>query len=143
MDPWQSAGPLKGTGAKSSAPQPNIPPEDSGPTLFDDGLETGRRRRDEGARTAELGSWSPWRRRAERWIEEAAATGVEFTSDDLYHSLGRPMASSPQSIGSLFLSAARRGVIRKTGYVQSRQASRNASVIATWTGTGATPPDAA
>lgn len=138
FDPMQRA-PAGDRGSKKSLGGDTD--NDTAPSLFDDGLETGRRRRDEGARVAELGSWSPWRRRAERWIVEMASTGIEFSADDLMATLGRPVASSPQSIGSLFLSASKRGLIRKTGYQASRNPSRNASVIATWVGTGATPRD--
>lgn len=109
----------------------------------DAGLEVGRRRRDDGARVAELGSWAPWRRRAERWIAEMAATGQEFAADDLYEALGPPVASSSQSVGSLFLKAARDGIIESVGARASKRADRNASLIRVWKGTGAPPPDAA
>lgn len=142
MDPMQRAPAVRGRGSRSRQVGAERQHDDTAPSLFDPppddaGLEQGRRLRDDGRRTAELATWSPWRRKADRWIEERAGQPGDFDADDLIQAVGPPVASSKNATGPVFASAARRGLIVKTGeYRQSRRASRRASVIAVWTGTG-------
>lgn len=79
-----------------------------------------------------------WRRDAERTIEQLAASGREFVSDDLYKYVGPVMGPSPNVVGALFSAAARRGIIRRVGYRQSERESAAGRVVAVWRGTGGT-----
>jgi hypothetical protein len=96
----------------------------------------GRRRRNEGIRTAALNTWEPWRHSAEAAIVKLADAGAPFTSDDLVDAVGLPALSSTNALGALFAGAARRGLIVRVGYTPSRRASRHNSVVAVWQGTG-------
>lgn len=101
----------------------------SGPipaSLFDV-LDEARHRRDDGQRLALHATHHGWRAAAERVIAEYAEAGKPFTIDDVTDRIGHALASSPNALGSLMTSAARQGLIRKCGYVQSRRESRRES----------------
>jgi hypothetical protein len=99
-----------------------------------DELDEGRRRRDAGVKAAGANTWTPWRISAENALQELIAAGAEFVSDDIIERTGEPPLSSRNAVGALIQSAARRGLIRRVGYTQSRRASRNAAVVAVWRG---------
>jgi hypothetical protein len=67
-------------------------------------------------------------------IRTLAATGQEFTSDDL-----RPLLPAGSKVtGTAFSVARRRGLIEACGYRQSITPSRHASVVRIWRGTAET-----
>ncbi len=101
---------------------------------FDDYVEAGRSRRDAGARLAENSVHTSWRLAAEEAIRRLAATGRLFTSDDLHDAVGDP-PGHVNSIGSLFLTAARRGEIVADGYRTSARAEAHARPVRLWRGT--------
>ena len=134
-DPMQRAPLPRERGAKTSTNSRAGSLQDSGPTLFDAEADEGRRRRDGGMKVAEFAS-HPWVKTAiDRAIGDRAKSGVAFTSDDIRDEV-ELLASSSGLLGARINSAARRGLIRKTGhYVQSRRASRHGGVVAEWIGT--------
>jgi len=108
-------------------------------TLFD--LELGQRAKSAGQRLAEYAdrAW-PWTGRAERAIRELAELGTPFTADDLIRKVGLPSSgpNNNNAVGSVFSSAAKRGLIERTGhYRQSRRALAHGRMIAVWVGTPA------
>jgi len=92
-----------------------------------------RSSRDTGANLAENSLHTSWRVAAERVIRRLASSGREFSSDDLHDALGDPPGHR-SSIGSLFLTAAKRGEIVAVGYRQSSRPEANARAIRTWQG---------
>lgn len=98
-------------------------------------LAEARARRDSGQQEALHGTHPWWKVAAEREIERLAASGREFTADDLWEAVGSPMAgASHQAVGGLFSQACRRGLIESVGFRQSQRASRHASVLRVWRG---------
>ena len=139
MDPWQSAGPHHRTGAPNHQQGDAEYHECNASLPIFDAISTaeadeGRRRRDDGMRTAEHAS-HPWVKEAmDRAIERWAKRREPFTSDDVRDEV-EVLASSAGLLGARINSAARRGLIRKTGtYRQSRRASRHGGVVAEWIG---------
>ncbi len=95
----------------------------------------GLERKRDGQRFAETMVDNGWRTKADRVIDELAATGQPFTAETVRARLADD-AITPAAFGSRFTAAARRGAIRKTGnYVTAQRASRNAGVLAEWIGT--------
>jgi hypothetical protein len=134
-DPNQSADPPKGTGARNAAVAAGTP-QDNAPSLFDAEQDEGRRRRDEGMRTAEHAA-HPWVKDAiDQAITRWARTLAPFVADDIRDEVPI-LASSPNVLGARVSAAARKGLIRKTGmYRPSRAASRHGGVVAEWVGVG-------
>ena len=136
-DPMQRAPLPRERGAKPSSNSRAGSEQHTGPTLFDAATDEGRRLRDEGMKVAEHAS-HPWVKEAmDRAIERWAKRREPFTSDDVRDEV-EVLASSAGLLGARINSAARRGLIRKTGaYRQSRRASRHGGVVAEWIGTEA------
>ena len=137
MDPWQSAGPAKGTGARTSLGGDTD--KDTAPSLFDAApsaeLDEGRRRRDDALRDAEAATWTGTRKAWEEAIRHLAATRTEpWTSDDVRDVAGDPLGCSPQAVGAMMNAACRRGVIVAVGFAQSRRPERHGSWIRTYRG---------
>ncbi len=154
--------PRRDTGGEDGAEQPNRHDDDtSGPRqsaskpvpLFVDerpwspdpavggrGLDEGRRRRDDGARAAELNTFGPWKLAAERALADLAASGREWTSDDLLERVGLPIASSRNTVGAVIQAAVKRGDIEPVGYTQSTRPSAHGRVIRVWRGRGRERP---
>jgi len=101
----------------------------------DEDDRSGLERKRDGQRFAETMVDNGWRTRADRVIDELAATGQSFTAETVRARLADD-AITPAAFGSRFTAAARRGAIRKTGhYIRAQRASRNAGVLAEWIGT--------
>lgn len=130
-DPMQSAGPPRGTGARNSAVAAGN--QESTPSLFD-GIEEGRRLRDDGHRTALHAADVRWKAAAETALADLAASGVEFTAEDLRARV-RVLASSPNALGALISGAARRGEIVHVGYRQAQRREAHGRDLKTWRGT--------
>jgi hypothetical protein len=87
----------------------------------------------DGAERADANAEDPWRRAALSEIEALAASGCEFTADDVRAKVGEPDHSARW--GGAFLSARRAGLIKPTGTVRpSATASRHASLVRVWIG---------
>lgn len=108
----------------------------TGPTLFDAAAEA-RAARDAGAQAAANSVHTSWRLAAEAAIRRLAASGKNFTSDDIDAIVGRPPGHA-NSVGGLIIGAAKRGLIEPAGYAQSKRPAANARAIRVWR--AATPP---
>lgn len=104
------------------------PPADEAKRLRDAGTEVALNAADSRARGA-----------AERALRDLAASGGVFSSDDLHERVGGPLGCSSAVMGSLFLSAARRGEIEHIGYIKSKRPSSHGREVKTWRGTGNGP----
>lgn len=111
---------------------PPPPPEPAPRTLLDE-LEDARRARDDGAQTAADSSHPYWRLAAEQAIRELAASGRVFTAEDLRDRVGQ-LGGHANSVGGLFLAAARRGDIVAAGYRQATRAEAHGRVLRAWRG---------
>lgn len=112
------------------------PPCDTGeqPT-FDDVLEEGRRRRDDGLRVATYSTDVAWVRAADQAIRDLAAGGAPFTAEEVRRRVGPPIGS-PNAMGSRFMAAARKGVIRRHGTRQSERREAAGRWLTVWIGVG-------
>jgi len=88
--------------------------------------------RDAGVEKVTLNTSEGYRESFNRVLGEMADTGQPFSSEDVTAVVGQP--SNPNTVGALFIGAAKRGVIRKCGYRQSTRPERHAAVIALWEG---------
>lgn len=78
-----------------------------------------------------------WRANAMDALEQLAASGCEFTADDVRHAgVGEP--PHPNYWGALFLAAQTQKVIRKVGVAPSRNRRSHASAVFRWVGTAPT-----
>ena len=96
-------------------------------------LDEGRRRRDEGQRAAENNTHPGVKAAFERAIREFAKSGNPFTAEDL-RARCQPLASSPNVIGAAISAAAKRGEIRRVGFVQAQRAEAHGRWISQWAG---------
>ena len=94
-------------------------------------LAEGRHARDEGiARALANPSIPPWRIIARQGIRDIAATGAEFTSEDLRSQVGSP--PSPAAMGAVFNQAAKAGEIVEVAFVQATRKTSHAGIIRRW-----------
>lgn len=102
------------------------------------GLEEGRARRDEGMERAGTGTpgvlASDWRAKAATAMDELAASGEEFSADQLVEKAGPP--PHPNMLGPTFANAARADLINAVGFRQATRASAHARIQRTWKGKG-------
>ena len=94
---------------------------------------TGKTLRDAGVEKVTNNTPDDYRSVFERAIIALASSKEPFTSEDVTAMVGRP-PNSPNTVGALFIGAAKRGLIRKCGYRQSVRPERHAAVIALWEG---------
>lgn len=93
-------------------------------------MTLGEVERDLGLAVVEAGS-DEWDRRViDHLISDAADLGVPFSANLIRPFL--PALRSNNLIGQRFLTAARRGLIRRVGYVQSDDPGTHAHPIAQW-----------
>ncbi len=92
-----------------------------------------RTRRDRGARLAENSAHTSWRLAAEATLRRLAASGREFTTDDVHAAVGSPPGHH-NALGGLFIAAARRREIVPTGYRPSARPEANRRAVRTWRG---------
>lgn len=74
-----------------------------------------------------------WRDSCDRAIARLAASGVEFTADEVRAVVGDP-PNHPNAMGARFLSAAKSRLIERVGYKKPTRPSRHANVVAIWRG---------
>lgn len=101
--------------------------------LFEFGQPLGKILRDAGIEKVTNNTPDDYRSVFERVLTTLAASREPFTSEDVTAVVGRP-PNSPNTVGALFIGAAKRGLIRKCGYRQSVRPERHAAVIALWEG---------
>ena len=79
-----------------------------------------------------------WRSQADRAIKYLAHLDDPFTSEDVIARAGLPTGNTRtnanNAVGAVMSAAARRGLIRKTGYTQSSRPSSHGAIIALWEG---------
>lgn len=93
-------------------------------------LTIGEVLRDEGLEAVVEGS-DEWERSCvDRAIEWMAEYGREFSADDIRSWL--PPLRSNNLIGQRFITAARRGQIRRVGYIKSTNPTTHSHPIAVW-----------
>lgn len=78
-----------------------------------------------------------WKDRVDAVIETLALLGRPFTSDDVSAAAGDSPTGSQGAMGARFSHAARRGVIRRIGYVPSQRPSVHGHPVAQWLGVAA------
>lgn len=78
---------------------------------------------------------APWRVVANECIARLAASGVEFTSEDVTREVGVPPSGA--SVGAILNNAARSGRIVRTGYVNARRVNQHSALISVWRGKAA------
>ncbi|CAN5556607.1 hypothetical protein BH10ACT8_BH10ACT8_18080 [soil metagenome] len=82
-----------------------------------------------------VGSDTGWMTQALEAIRALAATGRDFTADDIRAEPYKVSApESPGRVGAAFRVADSNGWIERVGYAQSTTASRKSSTLATWRG---------
>lgn len=89
--------------------------------------------RDAAIERARRGSSAAWIEAANAAVRGLARRGMPFTADDVWE-LCAPGTREPRALGSVMMRAAKSGIIRKVGYVQSRRASRHCGPVAQWVG---------
>lgn len=113
-------------------------PQYVAPPSRNETLTEGRARRDDGMAKAGTGTpgvlSSDWRDKAAEAMAELAATGEEFSADDLVEKVGPP--PHPNMLGPTFGNAARADLINAVGFRQATRASAHARVQRTWKGKG-------
>jgi hypothetical protein len=129
MDPYQSAGPPRGTGARKSAVAAGTD-KDSAPSLFDAvTADEGKRLRDDGMRVAAHGEDVRIVSAFETEVRRFAAMRVEFTPDEIM-----PEWSSRRALGPVFSRLAKAGVIVCVGHATSTRPERHGSITRVWRG---------
>lgn len=98
---------------------------------------TGEQLRDAGMAKADAAQPEAWRASVDAVIDTLAASGQPFTADDVSALTGDSPTGSRGAAGARFQYAARRGVIRRVGYVPSRRPSVHAHPVALWVGADA------
>jgi hypothetical protein len=78
-----------------------------------------------------------WKDRVDAEISRRARQGDPFTADDVSAVVGDSPTGSQGAMGARFSHAARRGVIRRVGYVPSKRASVHGHPVAEWRGVAA------
>lgn len=98
-------------------------------------IDVARARRDAGMTVATYATDIAWTRAADRSIAELAATGEPFTAEELRAIVGPPVGSH-NAMGTVFLRAARAGIIIRVGSRQANRVEAAGRWLAMWRGTG-------
>lgn len=101
-------------------------------------LEEGLARKEQGQQLA-LDAAVPWKDQARHTIIWLASLHELFTSEDVVNKVGLPDGevgtNKNNAVGAAMTGAAKAGIIRRVGYVQSQRPSSHGAVIAQWEGT--------
>jgi hypothetical protein len=90
--------------------------------------------RDAALELVECGTPLSWLIAARAAVNELAATGTPWNSDDVWDRVGQP--PEPRALGAVIRAASKAGTIRATGeYTQSRRPECHARPIMGWIGT--------
>lgn len=90
--------------------------------------------RDAGMEAAAENAGEFWRLTFDQRLRYLAATGRDFTTDDLREVVPDPV--SPNAVGAMFASAAKSGLIVKVGYRPSERPEGHRRIVAVWRGAG-------
>ena len=86
-----------------------------------------------GIAKADAAEANEWKAKADFAIEQLAASGQEFTAENVRLVAGDP--SRPNAFGARFLAAKRAGLIRHVGYKNATRPSRHTHPIKIWIST--------
>lgn len=100
--------------------------------LFD--LPGGRADRDAAITAVLNNTSSSWLHKANIVLTGLAATGAEFTSEDVTEVVGLPPTGSPNAVGALINAARNRGLIVRVGDTQARRRNQHAARLTLWKG---------
>lgn len=75
----------------------------------------------------------PWVEQFDAELSRRAASGEEFSAEDITAVVGRP--SHPNAVGARINAAARKGLIEKVGVVKASRRERHANEMRLWRGT--------
>jgi len=92
----------------------------------------GRTLRDEALERVERAAPDDWKARAWTRLLQLAATGRDFTSEDVTATAGK--APEPRALGAVFSTASRHGLIRKSGFAVATSPTRHVAPIQVWRG---------
>jgi hypothetical protein len=94
--------------------------------------ETGREKRDRKIQQVDGNADPAWRNEAEATVLRLAATGIDFTTSDVWESgLRRPR--EPRALGAVIKHLSKAGHIVPAGYyVNSREPNQNARPLCVW-----------
>ena len=95
---------------------------------------TGKQLRDIGAAQVSDNTSMEWIVTCDGIIMAMAASGVDFTAEDVRSMAGDPPHHA-NAMGARFLAAAKSKIIVRIGYANAKRAKRHASVIAVYRGT--------
>lgn len=91
-----------------------------------------RELRDTGTAMADAAERPDWKHRADEAISTLAATGREFTAEDVRQLAGDPL--HPNAMGARFLTAARSGVIECVGFTTGTRVPSHARILRRYRG---------
>lgn len=94
---------------------------------------TGEQLAIDGMRTADEAEPDTWKTRADETITALAASGKEFTAEDVRDAAGDP--AHPNAMGARLNAHAKAGLITSTGYTKASRASRHTNLLRVWKGT--------
>jgi hypothetical protein len=93
---------------------------------------TGEQLRDTGMAAVEAAMPEAWKDRADSAIRACAASGQEFSAEDVRTWAGDP--PRPNAIGGRFMAALRAGIIERTGWMRAKRAEAHARAIPVYRG---------
>ena len=96
-----------------------------------DNPTTGEELRDAGLALVDSNTPESWAKKCDDAIARLAATGADFTADDVRAICGAP-PNHPNAMGARFGAAAHDGVIKRVGYAPSKRPTLHAHPIAVW-----------
>ena len=89
--------------------------------------------RDEGLAAVNATTPAQWAHDCDNAIAAMAASGAEFTAEDVRSFAGEP--PKPAAMGARFLAAAKRGIIRRVGVTHGKRPSSHARLLLVYQGT--------
>jgi hypothetical protein len=94
---------------------------------------TGKQLRDIGAAQVSENTCEEWVQTCDGIIMAMAASGVDFTAEDVRGMAGDP-PHHPNAMGARFLAASKRNIIVRIGFSNSKRRERHASMLAVYKG---------
>ncbi len=90
--------------------------------------------RDRGVSMVDHSTPDDWKSACDAVIAAMAASGSEFTAEDVREFAGNP--PKPNAMGARFLAARRRGLIRRVGVTNATRSTRHACALMVYRGAG-------
>lgn len=88
--------------------------------------------RDAGMAVADANAGDDWKEAADAVIRALAASGAEFSAEDVRLWVGEP--PTPNAMGARFMAARKKGILELLGYRQASRASAHARALAVYRG---------